>query len=291
MSSGAMTFGITASVSRNAIMQNDFNTASAASASIPQLVRSGRAPHAASTPQRKPATEMDTAGIAMTELRISAITTTSNAVWPHHAEEQSAKTRTRAHDRDLDRAGANASARTLDRLWWGLIPYWVKDANGGRKPINAKSETVVSLASFREAYKRRRCLLPIDNFFEWRAIKGAKAKQPYATAMKSGEPFALAAIWENSQRPGADWVRTFAVITCPANDLMVHLHDRMPVIVASDNYNRWLANIEPDPRDLLVPYPSGPMTMWPISTRVNKPDNDAAAILDPVEAARDQSLL
>ena len=68
----------------------------------------------------------------------------------------------------------------LDRLWWGLIPYWVKDAKGGRKPINAKSESVASLASFRDAYKRHRCLLPIDNFFEWRAIKGAKTKQPYA---------------------------------------------------------------------------------------------------------------
>jgi putative SOS response-associated peptidase YedK len=180
----------------------------------------------------------------------------------------------------------------LDRLWWGLIPYWVKDTNGGRKPINAKSETVASLASFRDAYKRRRCLLPIDNFFEWRAIKGAKVKQPYAIAMKSGEPFALAAISENWQRPGTDeWLRTFAVITCPANEMMARIHDRMPVIIAPDNYDRWLANIEPDPHDLLVPYPSEPMTMWPISTRVNKPDNDDAAILAPVEPAGEQQLL
>jgi putative SOS response-associated peptidase YedK len=180
----------------------------------------------------------------------------------------------------------------LDRLSWGLIPYWVKNANGGRKPINAKSETVASLASFRDAYKRRRCLLPIDNFFEWRAIKGVKAKQPYTIAMKSGEPFALAAISENWQRPSTDeWLRTFAVITCPANELMTHIHDRMPVIIAPENYDRWLANIEPDPRDLLVPYPSDSMTMWPISTRVNKPDNDDVAILDPIEPAREQQLL
>jgi putative SOS response-associated peptidase YedK len=174
--------------------------------------------------------------------------------------------------------------RTLDRLSWGLIPYWVKDANGGRKPINAKSESISSLPSFRDAYKRRRCLLPIDNFFEWRAIKGAKAKQPYAIAMKNGEPFALAAIWENWQRPGTDdWVRSFAVITCPANEMMAQVHDRMPVIIAPENHDRWLANIEPDPRDLLVSYPSEPMTMWPISTRVNKPDNDDAAILNSIE--------
>jgi putative SOS response-associated peptidase YedK len=173
---------------------------------------------------------------------------------------------------------------TLDRLWWGLIPYWVKNANGGRKPINAKCESVASLASFRDAYKRRRCLLPIDNFFEWRAIKGAKAKQPYAIGMKSGAPFALAAIWENWQRPGTDeWLRTFAVITCPSNDLVSAIHDRMPVIIPPDAYDRWLANIEPDPRDLLVAYPNEPMTMWPISTRVDKPENDDAAILESIE--------
>jgi putative SOS response-associated peptidase YedK len=121
---------------------------------------------------------------------------------------------------------------------------------------------------------------PIDNFFEWRAIKGAKTKQPYAIAMKSGEPFALAAIWENWQRPETDeWVRTFAVITCPANEIMTPIHDRMPVIIASENYDRWIANIEPDPRDLLVPYPSEPMTMWPISTRVNKPEHDDAGAI------------
>ena len=75
--------------------------------------------------------------------------------------------------------------------WWGLIPHWCKDADGGRKPINAKAETVASLATFRDAYKRRRCLVPIDSFFEWRAIRGLKPKQPYAIGMKSGEPFAI----------------------------------------------------------------------------------------------------
>jgi putative SOS response-associated peptidase YedK len=127
-------------------------------------------------------------------------------------------------------------------------------------------------------------LLPIDNFFEWRAIKGAKPKQPYAIGMKSGDPFALAAVWENWRRPGTEeWLRTFAVITCPANDLMAQIHDRMPVIVPGEGYDRWLANIEPDPRDMLVPFPSEPMTMWPISTRVNKPENDDAAILERIE--------
>lgn len=172
---------------------------------------------------------------------------------------------------------------SLDRLWWGLIPHWVKDEDGGRKPINAKAETITSLPSFRDAYKKRRCLVPIDNFFEWKAIKGA-SKQPYAIAMKSGEPFALAGIWENWKRPETEeWVRTFAIITTDANDLMRPIHDRMPVILAPADYARWLSPDEPDPRDLLRPYPSEPMTMWPISTRVNKPANDDPGILDPTD--------
>ena len=165
-----------------------------------------------------------------------------------------------------------------------MIPYWCKDAGGGRKPINAKGETVASLPSFRDAYRRRRCLLPIDNFFEWRAIKGARAKQPYAIAMKSGAPFALAGIWENWQKPGSnEWVRTFAVITTAANEFVQDIHDRMPVIIPKDAYDRWLSAIEPDPRDLLVPFPAELMTMWPVSTRVNKADNDDPGILEPLK--------
>jgi putative SOS response-associated peptidase YedK len=156
----------------------------------------------------------------------------------------------------------------LDRLWWGLIPHWVQDEDGGRKPINAKAETTSRLPSFRAAYAQRRCIVPVDNFFEWRKIKGPGPKQPYAVAMKDGSPFGLAAIWENWQRPGTEeWVRTFAIITTTANELVSAIHDRMPVILHPDDYDRWLSNIEPDPRDLLVPYPAEPMTMWPISTR------------------------
>jgi putative SOS response-associated peptidase YedK len=101
--------------------------------------------------------------------------------------------------------------------------------------------------------------------------------------MKSGDPFAIAAIWEGWKRPGtAEWVRTFAVVTTAANDLVAQIHDRMPVIIPPIAYDRWLANVEPDPRDLLVPFPSEPMAMWPIGMRVNKPENDDAAILEPV---------
>ena len=174
--------------------------------------------------------------------------------------------------------------RSLERLWWGLIPYWTKDEKGGRRPINARSETIATLPTFRDAYKRRRCLLPIDNFFEWKAIKGEKAKLPFAIGMQSGEPFAVAAIWESWQKPGTEeWIRTFAVVTCPANDLMAEIHDRMPVIIPPESYDHWLSTLDEDRRGLLVPFPSAPMKVWPISRRVNKPDNDDAAILDGAE--------
>lgn len=182
------------------------------------------------------------------------------------------------------RQNPKTGERALDRLTWGLVPYWCKDASGGRKPINAKGETVAALPSFRDAYERRRCLLPVDSFFEWQAIKGARAKQPYAIAMKSGEPFALAAIWENWRKPGTEeWIRTFAIITTEANELLRDIHDRMPVIIPREPYDRWLCCIEPDPRALLVPYPAEPMRLWPISNRANKPDHDDPGILEPLE--------
>lgn len=117
------------------------------------------------------------------------------------------------------------------RARWGLIPSWVKEANPKLKPINATAERVASAPMFRAAYRARRALMPIDGFFEWKAIIGAKAKQPYAIGMKDGRPFALAAIWESWKNPQTgDIQKTFAVITCPANELMAEIHDRMPVI-------------------------------------------------------------
>jgi putative SOS response-associated peptidase YedK len=122
---------------------------------------------------------------------------------------------------------------SLDPLRWGLIPYWCSDPKGGRKPINAKCETVRELPTFRDAYRRRRCLVPVDGFFEWKAIKRQKAKQPYAIAMKDGAPFGIAGIWENWKEPASgEWIRTFAIVTTDANELIADIHDRMPVILA-----------------------------------------------------------
>jgi putative SOS response-associated peptidase YedK len=176
---------------------------------------------------------------------------------------------------------------SLDPLRWGLIPYWCNDPTGGRKPINAKCETVRDLPSFRDAYRRRRCIVPVDGFFEWKAIKGQKATQPYAIAMKDGAPSGIAAIWENWKDPASvEWTRTFAIITTDANELVTDIHDRMPVILSRYDYVRWLGE-EPDPHDLMRPFPAELMRMWPISTRVNKPENDDPSIIDPIEVTRD----
>jgi putative SOS response-associated peptidase YedK len=126
-----------------------------------------------------------------------------------------------------------------------------------------------------------------DGFFEWRAIRGARAKQPYAIAMKDSSPFGLAGLWENWRNPNTgEWERTFAIITVPSNELVRQIHDRMPAILKPGSYDRWLG-IEPDPHDLLITYPSEPMTMWPISTRANKPENDDLSLLDHVTGVSD----
>ena len=176
---------------------------------------------------------------------------------------------------------------SLDPLRWGLIPRWCKDPRGGRKPINAKCETVHQLLTFRDAYRSRRCIVPVDGFFEWKAIKSQRAKQPYAIAMKEGAPFWIAGIWENWKEPATgEWIRTFAIITTAANELVAEIHDRMPLILAPGDYIGWLSD-EPDPRDLMRPFPAGPMRMWPISIRANKPENDDPSIVEPVQLATD----
>lgn len=166
---------------------------------------------------------------------------------------------------------------------WGLIPHWVSEANPRTKPINATAERVASAVMFRAAYARRRCIVPVDGFFEWRSDQGQKTRQPYVIGMKDGSRFALAGLWENWRNPRtAEWQRTFCIITCPANKLIVGIHDRMPVILPPEAYERWLACIERDPRDLLVPYPAEPMHMWPVSPRVNSPANDDPDVLTPL---------
>jgi putative SOS response-associated peptidase YedK len=187
------------------------------------------------------------------------------------------------------RQNQQTGARSLDFLKWGLIPYWCKDPKGGRKPINARAETAATLPTFRDAYARRRCVVPVDGFFEWKAIRGQKARQPFAIAMRDGSLFGIAGLWENWNDPASgEWIRTFTIITVPANELVGTIHDRMPAILHREDYDRWLGP-ERDPRDALRPFPSELLWMWPISTRVNSPMNDDEHLRDkiglPAEAA------
>lgn len=168
---------------------------------------------------------------------------------------------------------------------WGLIPGWIKERKPGQPaPINAKAETIATNGMFRGAYKSRRCLVPIDGFFEWKDIHGTgKNKQPYAIAMKSGQPFVLAGIWETWRDPVTDEdIRTFCVVTCEPNELMATIHDRMPVILHPEDYDRWISP-EPEAADLMKPFPAELMTMWKIGSKVGSPRNDSADILDPVD--------
>lgn len=169
------------------------------------------------------------------------------------------------------------------RAKWGFIPGWMKEPKGGPKPANAKAETIAANGMFKNAYRSRRALMPIHGYFEWHDVHATgKNKQPYAIAMKEGTSFALAAIWEGQRGPESGLEeRTFAVLTCEANDMIASIHDRMPVILAPADYKRWLSDMEPDPRDLLRPFPSELMRMWPISTKVNRPVNDTPDILNP----------
>jgi putative SOS response-associated peptidase YedK len=173
--------------------------------------------------------------------------------------------------------------RHLDRLWWGLVPYWTKEPSPKLKPINATADRVASAPMFRAAYARRRCLVPVDSFFEWARAQGGGPKQPHAIGMAGGVPFALAGLWEGWRHPETqEIVRTFCVVTVQANELISPIHNRMPVILAPESFERWLTCVEPDPRDLLAPFPADAMTMWPVSLRVNSTVNDDVGTLEPV---------
>ncbi|GAA0592900.1 SOS response-associated peptidase [Craurococcus roseus] len=165
--------------------------------------------------------------------------------------------------------------RHLDLLRWGLRPRWVKDAKGAREPINARAETVATSPMFRQAYAKRRCLVPADAFFEWKAEPGGK--QPMAIAPASGDGMAFAGLWEHWRGEGDEVVRTFAIVTTDANAPMRAVHGRMPVILAEDDWAAWLEC--DDPARLLRPAPDDLLRFWPVSKAVNSPRNNGPELL------------
>ena len=131
-----------------------------------------------------------------------------------------------------------AGQRGLDLLRWGLIPHWASDIKVGFSNINAKSEGIETKRAFRDAFERRRCLVPVDKFYEWK--KTATGKQPYAIGLKGGGLMALAGVWENWKSSADEWVRSFAIVTTEPNELCAELHNRMPVVLAPETWPTWL---------------------------------------------------
>ena len=172
----------------------------------------------------------------------------------------------------------------LGLLRWGLIPFWAKDPAIGNRMINARAETVAIKPAYRAAFRSRRCLIPADGFYEWK--RTGTTKQPYLIRNATGEPFAMAGLWENWQDPRGKPVESCTIITTAANQLMQDLHDRMPVILPRESHQSWL---DPNNADvvqlqkLLGPYAGTDLVALAVTTRVNNPRNDDATCVEPLK--------
>ncbi|TGQ83749.1 SOS response-associated peptidase [Mesorhizobium sp. M8A.F.Ca.ET.207.01.1.1] len=166
---------------------------------------------------------------------------------------------------------------------WGFIPHFAKARTEGFKHINARAEGVATNGIFKNAYRSRRALMPVTGYFEWQDIFGTgKNKWPYAIAMADDQPFCLAAIWQTWRDRGTgEDVDSFGIVTCEPNSMMAKVHNRMPVILKREDYGRWLGD-EPDPADLMKPFPSELMKMWRIDRKVGNSKHDTPDILDEV---------
>jgi putative SOS response-associated peptidase YedK len=180
------------------------------------------------------------------------------------------------------RLNRDTGEREIVLMRWGLVPYWSKDEKIGLRTINAKAETITTAPAFREAIKYRRCLVPADAFYEWVRIT-EKLKQPFAIAMKDGQPYALAGLWERwKDRNAGTELFTFTVITTDPNEIVQPMHDRMPAIIPQKDYDRWL-RADPDrlPVDLLRPFDAEKMTAWKVDRKVGNVKNDTPDLIEP----------
>lgn len=173
-------------------------------------------------------------------------------------------------------------ARHLDLLRWGLLPHWVKgDPKKIRQPINARAETVRTSPMFRDAFARRRCLVPIDSFYEWKVTQ--EGKLPYAVARADGQVMALAGLWDGWRGEGGEVVRSYTVVTTNAVDQLGHLHERMPVVLERDEWPAWLGEAPGDAAALLTRPSEAAFREWRVSMQVNSVRNDGPELLAPVE--------
>lgn len=181
------------------------------------------------------------------------------------------------------RYNRDKKTRELTHFHWGLIPGWSKDPTIGSRMINARSETAAEKPSFRAAFKYRRCLVPTDGFYEWWKVDGGK--QPVRIHMKDERPFAIAGLWEHWQGPDGSEIESCTLLTTGPNDLLKPIHNRMPVIMAEEDFDLWLdpgAQHPGEIQPLMRPFPSDKMTFYPVSTHVNNPRNEDPACIAPL---------
>jgi putative SOS response-associated peptidase YedK len=177
--------------------------------------------------------------------------------------------------------------RVATLMRWGLVPHWAKDTSIGNKLNNARSDGVFDKPSFRQAVRRRRCILPASGYYEWQPGPNAKSpKQPWYFSARSGQPLAMAGLFE-AWRPNedAEWLLSCCVITTEANALMAPIHDRMPVLLPPEQWARWLSRSEQDPSvlaPLLVPSPPDVMQGWPVGRAVSNSRSEGEGLNQPM---------
>ena len=184
-------------------------------------------------------------------------------------------------DLPIIRYDTRAGQRSLDVMRWGLVPFWAKDIKVGFANINAKAEGIDIRPAFREAFNRRRCLVPLDCFYEWKKL--GKDRQPYAVGLATRRLMALAGLWENWRSPAGETLRSFTIVTTAPNSLLAEIHHRMPVIIAPENWPAWLGETPADLEDLkslLIPYPAEDMVVWPVDKRVGDPKNKGPSLIE-----------
>jgi putative SOS response-associated peptidase YedK len=176
-----------------------------------------------------------------------------------------------------------ADEREAVMLRWGLIPSWAKDSSIGAKLINARSETVDEKPSFREAFKRRPCIIPADGFYEWK--REGNRKQPYFFSLKEDRLFGFAGLWENWRTPDGESLETCSILTTEANEVLSAVHHRMPVILHPETYDLWLdddVRKQDLRKELLRPFPASEMIVYPVSTSINSPNFQGKELVQPI---------
>jgi putative SOS response-associated peptidase YedK len=176
----------------------------------------------------------------------------------------------------------NEGPRALRTMRWGLVPSWAKDPSIGNRMINARAETLAEKPSFRDAFRKRRCLVVADGFYEW--VRDGERKRPVWIHPRAGGALAFAGLWERWKAPDGTILETCTIVTTAANGTMAPFHHRMPVILPPSAWARWLDPMPADPAalaDLLVPAPDDLLEVRPVSTRVNSPANEGPSLLDP----------